>query len=109
MGDHFRDTVFGQLVRLLSGKTLLRFPDELDTTLWNLCAQTDSTATSSISGEKHGFIGSSDHATTGVSDGEEEAYNQGTNSSSERGAKNIKALHQAKPRHQKIKAAILVK
>ena len=109
MGDHFRNTVFRHLVRLLSGKTLPRFRDELDSTLWKLCAQTDSTATSSISGEKYGFIGSSDRATTGVSDGEEKTHNQGTDNSSERGPENVKALHQANPRHQKIKAAILVK
>jgi DHA1 family multidrug resistance protein-like MFS transporter len=30
MSDHIRDTVFGQTVRLLSGKTLLKFPDERD-------------------------------------------------------------------------------
>jgi DHA1 family multidrug resistance protein-like MFS transporter len=28
MSDHLRDTVFGQIIRLLSGRTLLKFPDE---------------------------------------------------------------------------------
>lgn len=28
MSDHLRDTVFGQTIRLLSGRTLLKFPDE---------------------------------------------------------------------------------
>ena len=34
MSDNFRDTVFGQLVRLLSKKKLLKFPDEIDQNLW---------------------------------------------------------------------------
>ncbi len=31
-----RDTQLGHLVRLLSGKKLFRYPDEIDTTLWRI-------------------------------------------------------------------------
>ncbi|KAF3403422.1 Caffeine resistance protein 5 [Talaromyces pinophilus] len=34
MSDHLRDTVFGQIIRALSGKTLLKFPDEQNPDLW---------------------------------------------------------------------------
>lgn len=34
MSDHLRDTVFGQTVRLLSGRTLLKFLDEQNPDLW---------------------------------------------------------------------------
>lgn len=40
MIDHLRDTVFGQTVRLLSRKTLLKFPDEQNTDLWRSFIQT---------------------------------------------------------------------
>lgn len=34
MSDHLRDTVFGQVIRLSSGKALLKFPDEQNPDLW---------------------------------------------------------------------------
>lgn len=34
MQDLVRDTVFGQLVRLISRNKLLKYPDELDSSLW---------------------------------------------------------------------------
>lgn len=34
MSDQLRDTVFGQTVRLLSGRKLLKFPDEQNPDLW---------------------------------------------------------------------------
>jgi DHA1 family multidrug resistance protein-like MFS transporter len=34
MATQFRDTACGQLIRLLSNKKLLRYPDELDPTMW---------------------------------------------------------------------------
>lgn len=47
MDVHFRDTVFGQVVRLISRNRLLNFPDELDQSLWKQCVRTDSAAASS--------------------------------------------------------------
>ncbi|EED14917.1 caffeine resistance protein, putative [Talaromyces stipitatus ATCC 10500] len=35
MSDHLCDTVFGQIVRLLSGRKFLKFPDEQDLNLWD--------------------------------------------------------------------------
>jgi DHA1 family multidrug resistance protein-like MFS transporter len=49
MNDRFRDTVFGQVVCLLSRNRLLKFPDELDPTLWKQYVQRDATAASSSS------------------------------------------------------------
>lgn len=37
MSDYLRDTLFGQAVRLLSGRTLLIFPDEQNPDLWKAC------------------------------------------------------------------------
>lgn len=34
MATQFRDTAFGRLVRLASSNRLLRYPDEIDPTLW---------------------------------------------------------------------------
>ena len=32
--NHFRDTQYGHLVRFLTGQKLLRYPDEVDSTVW---------------------------------------------------------------------------
>lgn len=42
MEDLVRDTVFGQLVRLISRNKLLRYPDELDHSLWRQFIQGES-------------------------------------------------------------------
>lgn len=39
MQDHVRDTVFGHSIRLTSGNKLLKFPDEMDPSLWKESAQ----------------------------------------------------------------------
>lgn len=36
MATQFRDTACGQLIRLLSRKKLLRYPDEVDPALWKI-------------------------------------------------------------------------
>ncbi|KAI9746350.1 MAG: hypothetical protein M1818_000062 [Claussenomyces sp. TS43310] len=39
MQDNVRDTVFGHFVRLISDNRLLKFPDEVDSSLWKRCLQ----------------------------------------------------------------------
>jgi len=56
MSDHIRDTVFGQLVRLVSRKQVLRFPDELDTNLWKQCVQEDTKTASSTPEENNDTV-----------------------------------------------------
>ncbi len=38
----FRTTIFGQLVRLLSGNKLFQYPDEIDPSLWKRAIHQDS-------------------------------------------------------------------
>jgi DHA1 family multidrug resistance protein-like MFS transporter len=61
MTSHFRDTVFGQFVRLITRKGLLKFPDELDPTLWKQCVQSEMNVSSSIFGEFCDLADSRDH------------------------------------------------
>ncbi|KAE9372880.1 MFS general substrate transporter [Stipitochalara longipes BDJ] len=49
MSDHFRDTVFAQVVRLIYKKRFLKFPDESNSNLWKQCIQEDTSTTSSTS------------------------------------------------------------
>ncbi len=77
MNHYFRDTVFGQLVRSLSRNRLLKFPDELDPTLWKQCVQKDSTAASSTFGEHDGLAGSGNRTAANVNDGGEKGQKQG--------------------------------
>lgn len=47
MALQFRNTVFGQLVRLVSGNKAMRYPDERDSSLWKkACQQNSSRQTS---------------------------------------------------------------
>ncbi len=39
----FRDTAFGQLVRLISGRRLFKYPEEKDPSLWKQCVKTEKT------------------------------------------------------------------
>ena len=41
MAFQLHSTIFGQLVRLLSGKRLFRYPDEIDPSLWKKTVQRD--------------------------------------------------------------------
>ncbi|ETS87893.1 hypothetical protein PFICI_01721 [Pestalotiopsis fici W106-1] len=49
MATFFRDTAFGQVVRLLSHRRLLRYPDEIDPLLWKKSLQQHGAAGCSIS------------------------------------------------------------
>ncbi|KAI9658381.1 MAG: hypothetical protein M1821_002514 [Bathelium mastoideum] len=54
-------TIFGQLVRLLSGNKLLRYPDEIDPSLWNKSGHQDTGSTSTPTEEQtHGLAKESD-------------------------------------------------
>lgn len=108
MGDRFRDTVFGQVVRLLSGKRLLKFPDELDLTLWKECVQKDSVTASSTPGEKDSLAGSGDQTAADISDSGEKVEKQGGNMLSEKGSRNRHILPQSYLSHGKTKNVILV-
>ena len=37
MGEYLRDTVLSDFVRKFSGRRYMRFPDEIDATLWKQC------------------------------------------------------------------------
>lgn len=50
MSDLLRDTVFGQLIRLLFGNRIHKFPDEVDPNLWKQCLREEGVEASSISG-----------------------------------------------------------
>jgi hypothetical protein len=91
MNDHFRDTVFGQAVRLLSGNRLLKFPDELDPTLWKQCIQRDAMAASSTSEEN---ISLSSHRAADVNDGGEKRQRQGADTTSTHESRDKHSLHQ---------------
>ena len=47
MTARLRDTAFGQMARLLSGKGLFRYPDEIDLSLWARSISRGSPLTSS--------------------------------------------------------------
>jgi MFS transporter, DHA1 family, multidrug resistance protein len=66
MSDLLRDTVFGQVVRLLSKNNLFKFPDEADPNLWRQCIREDIAATSSSSKENIDLAQSSANATPEV-------------------------------------------
>jgi len=108
MGDHFQDTVFGQIVRLISGKRFLKFPDELDPNLWKPYVQEESTAASSTSGEQNDLVRPDDHAADSVSEDRENLKELGTGISSEQALKDKQALHQETTSHEKTKGVILV-
>lgn len=112
MDDHFRDTVFGQVVRLLSRNRLLKFPDELDPNLWKQCVKQGHSTASSTSGEHDdGLPGSTtDHtAADDVSDGGGKGQKQGTGMTSARGSGNKQqAIHVGNPSHEKTAGVHLV-
>ena len=108
MGDYFHDTVFSQIVRLISGKRLLQFPDELDPDLWKLYVQKESTAASSTSGEQNILGEPNDHAAASVSDGSEKPQDRGTGISSEQDLEDKQAVNQEITSHEKTKDVILV-
>lgn len=82
MTDEFRDAVFGQVVRLLFRKRLLKFPDEIDPTLWKQCIRTDTTTDSTASGTQNAPAGSSDCIADDVNDNEEKVQKQNSGDSS---------------------------
>src|SRR3954467_15105581 len=59
MNAHFRDTVFGQMIRLLSQNRFLKFPDELDRSLSERCTRNSGSTTQSLRIES-GNIGEHD-------------------------------------------------
>ncbi|KAF2100720.1 MFS general substrate transporter [Rhizodiscina lignyota] len=95
MSEHMRDTVFGQVVRLLSRNRLLKFPDELDPTLWKQCLQEDSTT----SEEQKGLTGTSNWTTTGESGNTAEAQSPAFTNEN---------LDHVKPSNEKVTDAVLV-
>jgi MFS transporter, DHA1 family, multidrug resistance protein len=105
MNDHFRDTAFGQAVRLLSRNRLLKFPDELDPTLWKKCVQRYATAISSTS-EKHDDLG--DHTAVGVNNGGERTQGQGDDTTPIHGPGDKPSLHQGDSSHERTTHFILV-
>ena len=50
MNDLLHDTVFGQMIRLFFRKRLLKFPDEVDSSLWKQYIRGAGVAASSTSG-----------------------------------------------------------
>lgn len=108
MDEHFRDTVFGQVVRLLSRNTLLRFPDELDPTLWKQCVEHDSSTASSTSGMHDELPGSINHTVADLSNGGEKGLEQGTGLTSAHGSGDGQIFHDGKPSHEKTTAVRLV-
>jgi DHA1 family multidrug resistance protein-like MFS transporter len=44
MATQLRNTQFGNLVRLISGKRLFRYPDEVDSSLWKAALQRNETS-----------------------------------------------------------------
>lgn len=97
MNDHFRDTVFGQAVRLLSRKRLLKFPDELDPALWQQCLHKNTTTVLSTSVEQDGLAGSKNHTAADVSDCGEKIVSG-----------DMQALQQSSPSHEKTAGVCLV-
>lgn len=86
MNQYFRDTVFGQVVRLASRNNFLKFPDEQDPTLWKQCVQKHAAGTSltfQVQGEANG---SKDRTAADVSDGGEKGQDQGTDMTSTPGS-----------------------
>ena len=108
MDGHFRDTVFGQVVRLLSKNRLLRFPDELNPTLWKQCVEQDPSAASSTSGELDGLPASGDHIAADVSVRGEKCQKQGTGMSSAHGSGDRQVMHDGNPSREKTTGVRLV-
>jgi DHA1 family multidrug resistance protein-like MFS transporter len=108
MNDHFRDTVFGQLVRLFSGKILPKFPNELDPNLWKQCVQQDATPPSSISGLHSSPSEPSHQAYAEASGGGEKGEKQIDDVASAHGSGNDQNYDQDNPSHEKSKDVILV-
>ncbi|RYP11236.1 hypothetical protein DL764_000192 [Monosporascus ibericus] len=50
MAAQFRDTAFGQLVRLLSNRRLFRYPDEINPSIWEKSLQTDDSTDRDLNG-----------------------------------------------------------
>jgi DHA1 family multidrug resistance protein-like MFS transporter len=105
MNDHFHDTVFGQVVRFLSRNRILKFPNELDPTLWKQCVQRDTTAASSSPEDHNGL---SDHTAAGVNDGGEKRQRQGADSAPIYISRDKHSLHQGDPSHEKTPNFVLV-
>ncbi|KAH7409418.1 major facilitator superfamily domain-containing protein [Cadophora sp. MPI-SDFR-AT-0126] len=65
MSSHYRDTVFGQLVRLVSGNQMMKFPDEEDTNLSNSFAHKKAADSPPKSRSPNNL---SEHESTAISD-----------------------------------------
>lgn len=52
MSFQFHTTTFGQLVRLLSGNRVLRYPDEIDPVLWKRFLRQDTLEHTNVSGRE---------------------------------------------------------
>lgn len=88
MSRYFRDTVFGQVVRLLSSDRLLKFPDELDLSLWKQCV------TEKISTAVPGGVGESSNETPSkLGDGGETGQTQGFEATSSQGSEDKQGIH----------------
>jgi DHA1 family multidrug resistance protein-like MFS transporter len=105
MNDHFRDTVFGQVVRLISGNKLLRFPDELNPTLWKQCVQRNATAASLTSEEQKGL---SNRTVAGVNSVVDKRQRQGAETTSTHGSGDDHSLHRGNPSPEETTNFILV-
>jgi DHA1 family multidrug resistance protein-like MFS transporter len=101
MNDHFRDTVFGQAVRLLSRNRLLKFPDELDPILWKQCVQKDVTAASSTSEDHNGV---SDYTAAVVND----SSRQGADTTTTHGSGDKRFLPQGDTNPERTTNSVLV-
>ena len=56
MSTQLRDTNFGYLIRLVSRRRLLRYPDEIDPSLWKLATQRPSESTGSQKDAREGAV-----------------------------------------------------
>lgn len=65
MASRFNSTVFGQLMRLLSGNRLFQYSDEIDPSLWKTAIQPDTAQASSL-GEDIGSTEKADSHIVGL-------------------------------------------
>ncbi|RDW74892.1 caffeine resistance protein [Coleophoma cylindrospora] len=109
MNNHFRDTVFGQVVRLFSRNRHFRFPDELDPTLWKQCVHGNSAASSSTVGESYDRAESRDQtAAVNVSDGGEKGLKPEAPTARTNGSGDVQTLDQGDSGHEKPTGVRLV-
>lgn len=107
MNDHVRDTVFGQCVRLLSGKSLLKFPDESNLNLWKYYVEEGTTATPTSS-EHNDIAGSRNYKAVSVSAGREKGLKNATGSTPEHGSAKKEGLGLSRSSNDKTREVILV-